>query len=259
MSTDIKVNLEGKTAVVTGGGGGIGLHLCCTLAKAGAQVVIADIKGNKRAEEGQRMLVEQDCKALFVEVDVGEEESVKALFENTVGNFGPPDILINSAAVVLRKSLLETTTDEWDRSMNINLRGAVLCSKMAAGYMIQRGWGRIVNIASLSGFLAQIDRAAYCTSKAALMALTKCMAVEWITKGVNVNAIAPVMTRTPETAAYIDANPERIQELVEGRIAIQRLGQLNDYEGIILFLVSDACEFMVGQTIFVDGGASILW
>ncbi len=243
-------NLSGKCAVVIGGTTGIGRELALGLAKAGANVV-----ASSRSEESTAAVAREiealGRKTLAVASDVTLRASVEALATAVLQEFGAVDILVNSAGITSRVPTLDCTEELWEAIFNVNVTGTLRACQVFGRHMLERGTGRIINIASLSTFVAFHEVAAYCASKAAVGSLTKSLAVEWSSKGVLVNAIAPGIFPTALNSALLDS--PRGKEL-QMRTPMGRFGAAEELVSTALYLASDASSFTTGQIIAVDGG-----
>jgi NAD(P)-dependent dehydrogenase (short-subunit alcohol dehydrogenase family) len=245
------LDLTSKTAVVIGGGSGIGLAIAKGLAQAGANVVPSgrrteQVRSAAAAVEGlgRRSLV-RTC-------DVNDNASLEDLLRVTSTEFGSVDILVNSAGWTKRKPTLELEESDWNAILETNLNGTMRACRVFGRHMTERRYGRIINIASLASFVGLYEVAAYCASKGAVAALTRAMAVEWAQLGVCVNAIAPGVVRTELNAALLDGT-ERGREFLL-RTPMRRFGKVDELAGAAVFLASDAASFVTGHLLVVDGG-----
>jgi NAD(P)-dependent dehydrogenase (short-subunit alcohol dehydrogenase family) len=250
MSSNL-LSLEGKTAVVIGGTSGIGRALSLGLAEAGADV-IATARRQQQVDETATEIEARGRKTLRLASDVCDRASLEGLLAGTLDKFGKIDILINCAGRIKRTPTLTMPEEEWTAILDTNLTGTLRSCQVFGRHMLERGYGRIVNIASLNSFVALSEVAAYAASKAGVASLTRSLAVEWSKKGVTVNAIAPGVFRTELNAQLLDSTP-RGQELLM-RTPMGRFGRTEELVGAAVFLASDAASFVTGQTLVVDGG-----
>lgn len=246
-----KLELSNKVAVVIGGTSGIGEVLARGLAQDGADVVasgrrLANIEGI--AGEIERL----GKRSLRVACDVTDRASLENLLRAVLAAFGKVDILVNCAGINLRGATLDFPEAEWKRLLDTNLTGTLRACQTFGRHMVERQYGRIINIASLGSFLALNEVAAYCASKAGVASITKSLAIEWARYGVCVNAIAPGYFRTPLTEKVVIGTAREKEILL--RTPMKRFGELEELVGAAIFLASDAASFVTGTLLVVDGG-----
>ena len=244
-------NLEGKVAVIVGGTSGIGRALSTGLAQAGADVV-ATARRQQQVDETAAEIEALGRQSLRVVSDVCDRASIEQLLTATLNRFGKVDILINCAGRIMRTPTLTMPEEEWMAIQDTNLTGTLRACQVFGRHMLDRGYGRIVNFASLNSFVALRDVAAYAASKAGITSLTRSLGVEWAKQGVTVNAIAPGIFRTELNAQLLDSTPRGAELLM--RTPMGRFGRTEELIGAAIYLVSDAASFVTGQTLIVDGG-----
>ncbi|TBL80596.1 SDR family NAD(P)-dependent oxidoreductase [Paenibacillus thalictri] len=254
MSRDM-FDLTNKTAVIVGGGGGIGGASALSMAEFGADIVVAD-RSLALAEETAHQVERSGGRAIALQTDITVPEQVKLMVERTISEFGNIDILLNSAGATVRKPLLETTLEEWNHVINVNLTGVFHLSQAVGREMIQRQRGKIIHIASTGGIRAGANFTAYGASKAALIHLVKGLALEWAPYRINVNAIAPTATETNFTADFYAQHPDKKQKTIQNH-PFGRIGRLDDYVGAAVYLASPASDFVNGEVIVIDSGKTI--
>ena len=242
--------LDGKVALVTGASAGLGAAVAAALAEAGADVAC---HGNTRAPDATCALVEAAGRRAFgVTGDLSDRETPARLVSHVLEEFGRLDILINNAGTIRRAPAVEYSEEDWTFVLEVNLSSVFRLSQMAGRHMVERGSGKIINVASLLSFQGGVTVPAYAASKGGVAQLTKALANEWASKGVNVNAIAPGYMRTDNTAA-LQADETRNRQILE-RIPAGRWGEPSDLTGAAIFLASPASNYVNGHVLVVDGG-----
>jgi NAD(P)-dependent dehydrogenase (short-subunit alcohol dehydrogenase family) len=239
-------DLRDKVAVITGASGGLGEAMAFFISKQGAKIAVIDIKDG----EGNRVVKRLKNKSKFYHVDMSNEEDIKLAINSVKKDFGRIDVLINNAGVFYPTVINSTTKADWDKLMSINVTGYFLMAKYCSPLM-KKG-SRIINISSVAGHHAFANSAAYNTSKGAVIQLTKSMAMEYASKGINVNAICPGIFVTPMTKDLV--KDKGMQSLINNSVLLKRVGSADEIGGLVVYLSSDECSYMTGSVITIDGG-----
>jgi 2-deoxy-D-gluconate 3-dehydrogenase len=245
--------VEGKVALVTGAGSGLGKSIALALAEAGADVIVTELPSRiDRACAVAECIESLERRALALKLDVTSLKSIQRMVERSIREFSRIDILVNNAGINVPKNALDVTEEDWDRVLDVNLKGVFFCAQAVGREMIKRRFGKMINIASQNGVVGFYQRAAYCSSKAGVVNLTRVLAIEWAPYHVNVNAVAPTFVLTPLTEKLF-ADPSFSRE-IRRRIPLGRLGRPEDVVGAVVFLASPAADLITGHTLLVDGG-----
>ena len=248
-------SLEGRVAVVTGGRRGMGKAIALAFAEAGADVAVCDLV----IEDGQLQAMAEEIqrlgrRSLAIQADIARKADVDNLVQRVVNDFGFIDILVNNAAISFRVPLLELDEDQWDKDIDVNLKGYYLCSQAVAKKMVERKKGNIISIASQLAFKSWPNYGAYCISKAGVVMLTRQLARDLAGYNIRVNAIAPSSVKTEFTEIKW-RDPEALKEY-EARVPLGYLAEPSDIVGPALFLASDASRYITGHALLVDGGVN---
>lgn len=246
--------LDGKVAIVTGANRGLGAGIALALAGAGSNVVLVD-RVSDRFPTLSSEISAIGGEALAVSADITQEDQVMAMVAKTMERFGQIDVLVNNAGIVHRVPAVETTLELWQQTMSVNLTGTFLCGREVGKAMIPKRKGKIVNIASINSAVARPNLSAYGASKAGVMQLTRCWALEWAPFKINVNGVAPSFVETEMTTALFQ--DEQVRNRLLGNLPLGRIGTVRDVAGAVLFLASEASSYVTGHTLFVDGGWTV--
>ena len=242
------MRFEGKTAIVTGAARGIGLEIARRLAAGGATVVLVDVLVDALKDAAARM---DGAKAVLTyAISVTDEAAIEKMMDEVSEKTGRIDILVNNAGITRDDLLLRMTQEQWDAVLGVNLKGTFLMTKHAAMYMVRQKYGRILNLASVSGVVGNPGQANYSASKAGVMGFTKTVARELARKNICANAVAPGFIRTDMT----DVLPEKVKEAAIAAIPLRRMGEAGEVAEACVFLASDAASYINGQVLHVDGG-----
>ena len=255
-----RFRLDGKTALVTGGGSGIGRAFCHGLADAGAKVAVLDLDGD-RARQVAAEIEAKDATAMAVVADVSRPDAVDRVVADVLAAWGGLTIGVNNAGIASWVDSESCTPEQWRSVMSVNLDGVLYCCQAEARVMLEAGYGKIINTASMSGHIVNTPQhqAAYNSSKAAVIHLTRTLAVDWATRGVRVNSISPGYTRT-ELVEDLIATPEgaEISEKWMSLVPMQRMLETTDLQGAIVYMASPASDMMTGHDMVIDGGYTAL-
>ncbi|MEK4494111.1 3-oxoacyl-[acyl-carrier-protein] reductase [Ureibacillus sp. FSL W8-0352] len=245
--------LDGKTAVVTGASRGIGRAIALELAKEGANVVVNYSGSKEKADEVVEEILKIGKKAIAVQANVADNESVQNLMKTALDEFGSIDILVNNAGITRDNLLMRMKEEEWDEVIQTNLKGVFLCTKAVTRQMMKQRSGRIINIASVVGVTGNAGQANYTAAKAGVIGLTKTTSRELASRNILVNAVAPGFITTEMT----DALPEDIKNSMLSQIPLAKLGKPEHVAKAVVFLASDDAEYITGQVLHVDGGIAM--
>ena len=249
------MKLKNKVAVVTGATKGIGLAIAEEFAKEGARVVLTG-RSQDLGEDAAQSISEQGFEAIFVQCDVSQSDQVKRLVDKTVEHFGRLDIMVSNAGINAKAEFLDVTEDDWDAVIGVNLKGVFLCGQAAAKQMVKQGeGGAIINMSSVMGVLGLKNQVAYSASKGGINQLTKVMGLGLIDYGIRVNGIGPGAVNT-ELMQRVGHNKE-LMDMILKRTPIGRVAECSEIGRVAVFLASDDASFMVGQTVYADGGRII--
>ena len=249
------LNLKGQTALVTGSGRGIGAALAVGLAQAGADVAVSDRPDRLNlAKETKSKVEAEGVKSRAYSLDVLDISAIPKAIDQVVQDFGRLDILVNNAGIRIPKPALEVTEEDWDATIDINLKGVFFCAQAAGRHMVEQGYGRIINLGSQLSVTASRGRSSYCASKFGVAGITKVMAVEWAPHGVTVNAIGPGPTSTPGMLAADARTADEVQADLEAHLPLGRRMDPEEMVGAVIYLASKSSAGTTGHLLLVDGG-----
>lgn len=247
--------MRGRSVAVVGGSSGLGLEIACALADLGAKIAIIG-RTQEKCDQALAVLRDRTADSLAYRADVTDEKALREIFADIAATFGTIDGLVNSAGINHIEALETVSMEDFNRVLEVNFTGTVLCCKLAGEHMLKNGRGSVVNISSLSTARGKSYYTAYAASKAAVDGFTRALAVEWIQKGINVNAVAPGMIVTDINRKEVEANPENFKKRVAS-IPRGKAGETSSVVAPVVALLSPGARHIVGQTIFCDGGSSI--
>ncbi|HMA83648.1 MAG TPA: SDR family NAD(P)-dependent oxidoreductase [Candidatus Thermoplasmatota archaeon] len=248
MNNDL-FNLDGKVAIITGAARGLGKSIAVGLAKFGAHVVITDVIDTSGTLEEIKKF---DDQSFDLQVDVSDESDVETMIKKTIDHFGSIDILVNNAGILKTANAEDFSEDDWKKVIDVNLNGVFLCAQAAGKQMIEQKSGKIINISSIAGLSGYASSVAYSASKAGVISLTKTLAAEWGKHNIQVNAICPGVFATNMTEDYL--KDEDFKEMIKTKVPLSRYAKSDELIGTIIYLASNASDYMTGHALVIDGG-----
>jgi NAD(P)-dependent dehydrogenase (short-subunit alcohol dehydrogenase family) len=251
MSVD-QFRLGGRNALITGGSKGLGRAIADALAGAGANVCLVSRHQNEAQAAAEQIQAGTGQRAIALEADVSDSAQVKPMVERAIAGLGHLDILINNAGTNVRNNIVDYTDEDWHKVLHTNLSSAFYCCRAIGPHLIERGWGRVVNLASIMALTSLPGRVAYASTKAGLIGMTKTLALEWAPHGITVNALCPGPFATEMNLPLLE-NPE-VREQWTSRIPLGRWGNVEEVGAAALYLCSEPAAFVTGHTLYIDGG-----
>lgn len=247
--------LANKVSLITGAGSGIGQAMAVLFAREGSKVAVADLSV-EGGQETVRRIREEGGEAEFFQVDVSSAEQVRRMVDAVIARFGRIDVLCNNAGIGVAATVVDTTEEDWDRVIDVDLKGVFLGCKYVIPHMLRQGGGVIVNTASVAGMVGVLNRAAYCAAKAGVIGLTKSIAVDFVTKGIRANCVCPGTVESPWIEKILAQQPDPVaerQRMIE-RQPMGRMGRPEEIAAAALYLASDEAAFVTGTELVIDGG-----
>ncbi len=248
------MRLAGKTALITGAGSGLGQATAQLFAQEGAQVVVADISQRRAQAVAAEISQTHASPAIGLQADVTQSQAVSALVDQARSEYGPINILVNNAGIAQIKDLLDITPEEWQRMIDVHMKGTFLCMRAVIGDMIEAKWGRVINTASVAGMTGGPQNAHYAAAKAAIIGFTRSLALEYARSGITVNAVAPGLIETPMVKQGTGPASEKVVDFFIRRIPMRQMGKPGDIAAAHLYLASDDAAYVTGQVLSPNGG-----
>ncbi len=248
------MRLAGKTALITGAGSGLGRATAQLFAQEGARVVVADISQHRAEAVAAEINQAHAARAMGLQADVTHSQAVNALVKQATGALGPVNILVNNAGIAQIKDLLDITPEEWQRMLDVHMKGTFLCTRAVIGDMLAAQWGRVINTASVAGMTGGPQNAHYAAAKAAIIGFTRSLALEYARSGITVNAVAPGLIETPMVKQGTGPAAEQVVDFFIRRIPMRQMGRPGDIAAAHLYLASDDAAYVTGQVLSPNGG-----